>query len=190
MAQTQHHKAPLTGVERTFDRGDFIVSKTDLKGRITYANRLFMKMADMNEKDLIGTPHSVIRHPDMPRCIFKLLWDTIEAKKEIFAYVINRSKNGDHYWVVAHVTPTFDDKGNVSGYHSNRRGPDRNILNNTIIPLYKKLLDIESSVPSRKEGMQLSYNAIIDILRQKGVSYDEFFFSLQGGGNHTSSGRS
>jgi PAS domain-containing protein len=95
MPQKFEDNTVLTGVERTFDRRDFIVSKTDLKGRITYANRLFMRLASMEERDLIGTPHSVIRHPEMPRCVFKLLWDTIEAKREIFAYVVNRSKGGD-----------------------------------------------------------------------------------------------
>ena len=78
----------------------------------------------------------------MPRCVFKLLWDRISVdKKEIFAYVINRCANGDHYWVFAHVTPTFDDSGQVLGFHSNRRVPSRDVLNNTIIPLYKTLLE-------------------------------------------------
>lgn len=187
MANSKTEKVQLTGVERTFNKDDFIVSKTDIKGRITYVNRLFMQLADMTQSELIGAPHSIIRHPDMPRCIFKLLWDTVQDKREIFAYVVNRSKNGDHYWVIAHVTPTFDKDGEIIGYHSNRRVPDRNVLNNTIIPLYKNLLDIEKSASNTKDGMQLSYNAIMDILRTKGVSYDEFFFSLKGGNNNGNS---
>lgn len=178
----------LTGVERTFDRHDFIVSKTDLKGRITYANRLFMRLASMTERELIGTPHSVIRHPEMPRCVFKLLWDTIEAKREIFAYVVNRSRGGDHYWVIAHVTPTFDEAGAINGYHSNRRAPDPRVVRETIVPLYKNLLAIEASVPSRKEGMQRSFDALHDVLKKKGVSYDEFVFSLQGKGHSGGAG--
>ena len=75
----------VTGVERTFDKNEIIVSKTDLKGRITYVNRVFMTLADYTEKDLLDQPHSIIRHPEMPRCVFKLLWDTIEKdKKELF----------------------------------------------------------------------------------------------------------
>jgi hypothetical protein len=65
-----------------------------------------------------------VRHPRMPRCVFKLLWETIQSGQDIFAYVCNLARNGDHYWVYAHVTPTFDEKGSIIGYHSNRRAPD------------------------------------------------------------------
>ena len=75
----------LTGVERHFDDDEIIVSKTDLKGRITYGNRVFFRLAGYTEKECLGQPHSLIRHPEMPRCIFKLLWDTVEDKQEIFA---------------------------------------------------------------------------------------------------------
>ena len=74
----------LTGVERTFDDDEIIVSKTDLKGHITYANNVFLRLADMTEKEALGAPHSVIRNPEMPRAVFKLLWDTIQQGKEIF----------------------------------------------------------------------------------------------------------
>lgn len=169
----------LTGVERTFDKNEIIVSKTDPKGRITYTNRVFMKLADYSEKDLLGEPHSIVRHPDMPRCVFKLLWDTIETdKKEIFAYVVNRSANGDHYWVFAHVTPSLDVAGNILGYHSNRRVPDRKILNGTIIPLYEKLLEEEKRHSNRKDGMNSAYKMLVALLEEKGVGYDELIFSL------------
>ncbi len=121
----------------------------------------------------------MIRHPDMPRCVFKLLWDTLEAKKEIFAYVINMCKNGDHYWVFAHVTPSFDGSGNVNGYHSNRRVPDRGVLDGTIIPLYKQLLEEEQSHKNRKDGMNSSFQKLLNLLKEKGVDYDELIFALQ-----------
>ena len=66
---------------------DFIVSKTDLKGRITYTNKIFMKMAGYTEKELLGKPHNIIRHEDMPKAVFKLLWDMVQGKEEIFAFV-------------------------------------------------------------------------------------------------------
>lgn len=169
---------PLTGRERTFANDEVIVSKTDLKGRITYANRVFLRLADMTEKEAIGAPHSVIRNPTMPRCVFKLLWDTIQNGKEIFAYVVNRSQNGDHYWVLAHVTPSRDSSGNIVGYHSNRRVPDRRILDQTIIPLYRSLLQEEERHPNRKEGMQSAYNTLVNLLQEKKVAYDEFVLSL------------
>lgn len=168
----------LTGVERTFDDDEIIVSKTDLKGHITYANNVFLRLADMTEKEALGAPHSVIRNPEMPRAVFKLLWDTIQQGKEIFAYVVNRSKNGDHYWVLAHVTPSYDASGNIVGYHSNRRVPDRRILDDIIRPLYKDLLAEEAKHGNRKEGLDASTNMLLNILKEKGVGYDEFILTL------------
>ena len=168
----------LTGVERTFDDDEIIVSKTDLKGHITYANNVFLRLADMTEKEALGAPHSVIRNPEMPRAVFKLLWDTIQQGKEIFAYVVNRSKNGDHYWVLAHVTPSYDASGNSVGYHSNRRVPDRRILDDIIRPLYKDLLAEEAKHGNRKEGLDASTNMLLNILKEKGVGYDEFILTL------------
>ena len=113
-----------TGVERRFAEDEVIVSKTDLRGHITYANEVFVRVSGFREDELLGAPHSIVRHPDMPRCVVQLLWDRIAAWHEVFAYVLNMSKNGDHYWVHAHVTPTFDEQGKIVGYHSNRRVPD------------------------------------------------------------------
>ena len=169
----------VTGIEKIFEPDELIVSKTDLKGRITYANQLFLQLSGYNEEDLMGAPHSILRHPDMPRCVFKLLWDTVASGKEIFAYVVNRCANGDHYWVFAHVTPSFDlETGKIIGYHSNRRMPNRQIISDEIIPLYKMLKQIEDSHKNKKEGMHAAFNKLISILEEKGVGYDEFIFSL------------
>ena len=167
-----------TGVERKFGQDDIIVSKTDLKGRLTYVNDIFLDLASFAEEELIGAPHSIIRHPDMPRCVFRLLWDTVQAKNEIFAYVVNMSRNGDHYWVFAHVTPSFSSSGEVVGYHSNRRVPDRRILDETIIPLYQSLLAEEGKHADRKQGVEASTKMLTDILAQKEMAYDQFVFSL------------
>ena len=168
----------LTGVERFFEDDEIIVSKTNLKGRISYANNVFLRLSGMTEKETLGQPHSCIRNPNMPRCIFKLLWDTIQDGREIFAYVVNRSKNGDHYWVLAHVTPSRDGSGNVVGYHSNRRVAERRILDDTIIPLYKTLLEEERKHANSRDGLAASSNMITDLLNGGGVAYDEFIFSL------------
>ncbi len=167
-----------TGNERFFAEDEIIVSKTDLKGKITYANHLFFRLADYTEEELIGAPHSTIRHPEMPRCIFKLLWDTLQAGKEIFAYVVNRSKNGDHYWVFAHVTPSRDASGDIVGYHSNRRVPNREVLEGTIIPLYQQLLTEEQKHSSPKDGMAASEKMLMDLCKEKGVTYEELMFAL------------
>lgn len=170
-----------TGNERFFDKDEIIVSKTDLKGHITYANDVFLRMADMTEKQALGAPHSVIRHPEMPRCIFKLLWERIQDKEEIFAYVNNMSTKGDNYWVLAHVTPTFDEAGNITNFHSNRRVPGRKVLESTVMPLYKKLLEEENRHSNAKEGMNSAYRMLLALLEEQQTSYDEFVFSLATG---------
>lgn len=161
-----------------FDPDEIIVSKTDLKGRITYANDIFLKIAGYTEQECLGEPHSMIRHPEMPRCVFKLLWDTIQTNNEIFAYVVNRSKNGDHYWVFAHVTPSLDANGNVVGFHSSRRVPNPDTVKSTIVPLYKALLTEENKHSNKKEGMQAATQMILDLLNEKGLDYDKFIFSV------------
>jgi PAS domain S-box-containing protein len=167
----------LTGVERTFGRDEIIVSKTDPKGRIIYANQIFLNIAGYTEDEALGAPHSLIRHPAMPRCIFKLLWETIESGKEIFAYVLNRARNGDHYWVLAHVTPTFDSAGNIVSYHSNRRSPRRDAVAKAEA-LYRELLAIEQAHPDRKAGMDAAFQAMVSKLQAAGIPYDEFVFTL------------
>ena len=166
-----------TGIEIDWNDDDIIVSKTDLKGRITYANEVFVRLAKFSSAELIGQPHNIIRHPDMPRCVFKLLWDTLEQKKEIFAYVINMAKNGDHYWVFAHVTPSFDQNGNVVSYHSNRRKPKSDQVSK-IKALYSVLKTEEDKYDSPKEGMQAATNLLLKILQEKGLSYEEFILSV------------
>nr|WP_321445213.1 PAS domain-containing protein [uncultured Cohaesibacter sp.] len=168
----------LSGNERFFGDDDIIVSKTDLKGRLTYANKIFLDISGYREKEVLGQPHSMIRHPEMPRCIFKLLWSTLEQGKEIFAYVNNRAKNGDNYWVYAHVTPSCDKAGKIVGYHSNRRVPDRRILEEEIIPLYKDLVAKEKSTPNRKDGLHLAEAALNSRLAEHNIEYDEFVATL------------
>lgn len=166
-----------SGVERFFDEDDVIVSKTDLKGRITYANSVFIEISGYSENELIGASHNVIRHPEMPKCVFKLLWDRVQAGHEIFAYVVNLCKNGDHYWVLAHVTPTFDVAGRVIGYHSNRRVPERSAVEKAR-DLYARLLEVERSATDWRRGLAESTRRLNDVLRAQGVEYDEFAFSL------------
>ncbi len=168
----------VTGRERFFGDDDIIVSKTDLKGRILYANKLFMTLADLKETDCLDQPHSLVRHPDMPRTVFHLLWDTIQKGREIFAFVKNRAMNGDHYWVYAHVTPTIDGAGKVTGYHSTRRNPNRDVLQNKIIPLYAKLLQAENGAADRKAGLQRGLDVFTDVLKSESKAYDQFILTL------------
>lgn len=126
---------------------------------------------------MLGKPHNIIRHPDMPRCVFKLLWDTLKDRREIFAYVLNLAGNGDHYWVLAHVTPSLDVDGTVVGYHSNRRKPSNRQVA-AVSELYRSLVAEERRAADPRQGMQASLDLLTSTLRAKGLGYDEFVFSL------------
>lgn len=155
---------------------DFIVSKTDLKGRIEYANRIFMEFAQMTEQELLGQQHNIIRHPDMPRAIFKLLWDTVQSGKEIFAYVLNMAKDGSGYWVLANVTPVRNEKEEIVGYYSVRRKPTKKALE-FIAPIYKKMIEEEKRNEARNQ-IEASTKILHNLLQEKGMSYEEFVLSI------------
>ena len=168
----------LTGHEQKMTEDEIIVTKTDLDGKIKYGNRTFFKFAGYSENECIGTQHNIIRHPDMPRSVFKLLWDTLKSGEEIFAYVNNRSMNGDYYWVLAHVSPSKDSTGQVIGYHSNRRKPNEKVLKDVIEPFYDKLVQVERSAPSPKEGLLQGEKAIQSLLAEHKATFNQFIFSL------------
>ena len=167
-----------TDTEVFFREEEIIVSKTDLKGRLTYVNQQFCEIAIYTEAELMGQPHSVIRHPDMPRAVFKLLWDTILERREIFAYVKNMTKSGDYYWVFAHVTPSYDQDKNIIGYHSNRRVPDRDVLKKTIAPLYSAILQEENKHKNGQSALAAGFDFLTNFLKSKDTTYDALIFSL------------
>lgn len=170
-------KVKPSGRESHFGTDEIIVTKTDLKGRITYANDVFLRVSKYTSAEVVGQPHSMIRHPDMPRCIFKMLWDAIQSQQEIFAYVVNLASDGDHYWVLAHVTPSYDGQGNIVGYHSMRRKPDPAQIER-IKPIYRRLLEEERQPSNRKDGMISSHDHLLSMLQAQGMSYDRFVLSL------------
>jgi PAS domain S-box-containing protein len=170
------HTTP-TGRERHFAEDEIIVSKTDLRGIITYANDVFLRVSGYSESELLGAPHSILRHPEMPRCVFKLLWDTIKSGDEIFAYVLNLAKDGSHYWVFAHVTPSYDLSGQHVGYHSNRRVPYPDALEK-VRPLYAQLLAVEKRAANPNAGMEASFKMLVELLQSQNTDYSRFVFSL------------
>lgn len=166
--------AAATGIERMFGDNELIVSKTDLSGRITYANELFVSLSGYSRSELMGAAHSIVRHPDMPRGIFKLLWDLVSTGREVFAFVKNQSKNGDYYWVLAHVTPTVGGDGSIIGYHSNRRTPDRSAIE-AIEPVYAVML-AEERRHGKAAGAEASLHVLASELRAHNTSYDDLVF--------------
>jgi PAS domain S-box-containing protein len=163
--------------ELAFGDDEIIVSKTDLKGKILYANDVFCRLAEMRTRDVIGQPHSIIRHPSMPRSVFKLLWDRIAAGKEIFAFVKNMSRTGKFYWVIAHVTPSYDSNGQIIGYHSTRRKPSKRGVEE-ISQIYEKLLAEEQRHTNAKASLEAGSSLLDRMLVETGKSYDEFIWSV------------
>ncbi|PAF44499.1 PAS domain-containing protein [Helicobacter sp. 11S02596-1] len=150
-----------------------ITSKTDLKGKITYCNRDFLDYARYQESELIGKPHNIIRHPDMPKTVFKLLWDYIQNKKEIFAFVKNRNKEGNFYWVFANVTPSFDAEHNIIGYYSVRRKPNRAAVE-AISGIYAQMLAVEKT-----SGIPGGIKMLEELCEKTKKSYNQIVFDMQ-----------
>jgi PAS domain S-box-containing protein len=170
-------KVAPTGVERTFDADEIIVTKTDPRGVLTYANDVFLRVSALTEEEAIGQPHSLIRHPEMPRAVFKLLWDTLKNRQELFAYVVNLAADGAHYWVLAHVTPSVDPRGQLVGYHSSRRKPEPAAVQ-AATELYARLRAEERRHSSSPAALEASWSMLEKVLHDHGQTYDEFVWDL------------
>lgn len=152
---------PVTNVEREFRDGETIVSKTDLKGLITYVNPYYCEMSGYSEHESIGQPHNYIRHPDMPPEAFADLWNTLKAGRPWTGIVKNRCKNGDYYWVEANATP-IRENGQVVGYMSVRSKLDRSRIEATA-KVYQEIRDGKSQYKIR-EGKAVK-PGLLDFLR-------------------------
>lgn len=117
-------KILYTEIETPYPDGKLIVSTTDPKGVITHVNQAFIEMSGYTDAELIGAPHSILRHPDMPPAAFKDLWDTVKKGEKWQGFVKNLRKDGGYYWVKATVIPNVRN-GKVTGYTSVRRKPSR-----------------------------------------------------------------
>lgn len=170
------NKQEPTLQERLMRDDDFIISKTDLKGRISYCNRIFIEFSGYSEQELLGAQHNIVRHPDMPRGVFKFLWDTLGQQKECFAYVKNMSKDGGFYWVLANVTQNQNAQGQPDGYFSVRRKPARGAVS-ALADLYQLMLAEERRV-GPKDACAASLALLGDVLNQKKVSYEKFILSI------------
>ena len=164
--------------EIKLDEKRYIVSKTDPKGIITFANPYFCMICGYSELELLGQPHNIIRHPDMPRIAFKLMWDTIQQGKDFTAVVKNLAKDGRFYWVITEFTSKKDPvAGQITEYTAFRKAPPRSAIE-TIEPIYRALLDAE-----RNGGMQASQKALVDFLKSKGETYESWIAKVSGKSN-------
>lgn len=157
--------------ELFFDENDVIVSITDPKGVITYGNDIFFQMAESNRQELIGKPHNVIRHPDMPKVVFKLIWDRIKAGKEVYGFVKNQSKKGNYYWVYAFLKPVVED-GKVTKIISYRKQLNE-YAKKVIANVYSTLVEYEK-MHTLDESMQF----LLGYLNERNIDYDTFIERL------------
>jgi len=128
--------------EYTFQKG-LIISSTDLRGILTYANRKFCEISGYTRDELMGQNHNIVRHPDMPKSIFKELWDTIKDGKEWSGIIKNLRKDGKFYWVYSHITPIYKN-GEISGYTAARRPASESEIEEAATS-YMKKLELENS---------------------------------------------
>jgi PAS domain S-box-containing protein len=177
--RTEHRVVRPTGQERTFSNDELIVSKTDRRGVITYANDVFLRVSGYPAGEVLGRPHNVIRHPDMPKAVFALLWETLAARQELFAYINNLAADGAHYWVLAHVTPSYGRNGEVIGYHSSRRRPSPRAVAQ-MQPLYERLLAEERRQANAKAAVEASSRLLTELIAEQAESYEDLIWSIIG----------
>lgn len=166
------HPEP-TNKEIKLSNKRYIVSKTDAKGIIEYGNDYFVEVSGYSETELIGQPHSIVRHPDMPRVVFKMMWDRISKGRNIMAVVKNLAKDGSFYWVVTEFEPKVDPISNEILSHTafRKAAPQKAI--DTMMPIYQKLLEIE-----KDGGMEASEKYLRGFLEENNTTYDDFIDEL------------
>jgi len=165
-----------TDVEQEITSIDLIVSKSDEEGNITYVNPIFVKISGYKQGSLLDEPHSILRHPDMPKVIFKYLWDNIKQGNETSAFVKNLCKDGSFYWVIATVKIAKNPDGSFRNYMSTRKCITPT-AKETISALYAKLLATEKA-----DGVDASEKELNEFLSANGVtdsvSFNKFMLDL------------
>ncbi len=155
---------------------DMIISKTDPSGRITYANRTFMRISNFAERDLLGMPHNIVRHPDMPRGAYQLMWDTLNTGEEFFALVKNMTAEGHFYWVFANVTADLDSNDRLKGFFSVRRQAPKSAIRE-ITTIYEQMLRVEQQAgPGNAPKASASW--LLDHLQAQDTTYEHFVLGL------------
>ncbi len=158
--------------EIKFSKKKFIVSKTDLKGNIIFTNKNFTEVSGYSEAELVGAPHNILRHPDMPRAVFFVVWQALLAGQPISGIVKNLAKSGKYYWVIADLEPKFDLKGEMVALTAFRRAAPQDVIDATE-ELYATMLSIE-----KQHGMEKSLAYLEAFLEEHNLSYNEFIEEL------------
>ena len=157
--------------EINLDMSKVIMSKTNFKGVIQYVNNYFMEVSGYTEEELIGKPHNIIRHPDMPKVIFKIMWERLLKGESIYAAVKNLTKNGDFYWVLTKFETTFDKDGNITAHYARRKALPLEIRV-VFESLYKTIIAIE------KHDIKLAEETFLEVINDSGLTYDELILEI------------
>ncbi|WPO77445.1 PAS domain-containing protein [Flavobacterium sp. KACC 22761] len=166
-------KIAIIDKEVTWDKTQVIMSKTNAFGIIEYANEVFVDVSGYEDYELMGQPHNIIRHPDMPKVIFKVLWENLKQGKNFHAIVKNLAKSGRYYWVITDFEIAKDENGVIVNYFGRRQAVPHEVISLHIEPLYKKLLQIEAA-----SGVEFSEKYLIGFLEEKKRSYVEYIKEL------------
>lgn len=159
--------------EVSWDKTQTIMSKTDLYGTIEYANEAFVDVCGYEDYELMAQPHNIIRHPDMPKVVFKVMWDNIKQGNKFHGIVKNLAKSGRYYWVITDFEYMRDENGNIKNYIARRKAVPQTVISNHIEPLYKRLLQIEQA-----SGIDASEKYLIGFLEEKGMNYVDLVTNL------------
>ena len=159
--------------EIILDPSKVIMSKTDYKGVIQYANEYFMTICGYEEYELMGKPHNVIRHPDMPKVIFKFMWERLHKGENIYAIVKNLAKDGSYYWVMTTFETTYDEDGDILAHYARRKAVPIE-ARKTFEDLYKRIIKIEN------QNEEVAEKYFYGFIEDSGKTYDELFLSILG----------
>ncbi|WP_304336237.1 PAS domain-containing protein [Capnocytophaga leadbetteri] len=159
--------------EVQWDKTKTLISETDVKGTITNVNDVFCAVAHYSASELIGQPHNLIRHPDMPKLIFKLLWDNLKVGNNFVGVIKNLAKTGEYYWVVTDFEMRRDAMGNITHYIGRRKSVPEAAINNYLAPFYESLLKME-----KIGGVELSSRFFKNYLAKQGKDYIDFVISI------------
>lgn len=159
--------------EVQWNKAETIISRTDKYGTIDFANDTFCNVCGYSREELLGQPHNIIRHPDMPKIIFKVLWDNLLDGVNFHAIVKNLAKSGRYYWVITNFAITRDSSGNIISFLARRTSVPKGVVDEYIAPFYKKLLDLE-----KVGGMQASAAFVGEYLSKINKTYPEFIYEI------------
>ena len=156
-----------------WNKSQVVISETDVYGRITNVNDVFCNVCGYSPEEMIGQPHSIIRHPDMPKLVFKLLWDNLKVGNNFIGVIKNLAKSGEYYWVITDFEMRRDATGNITHYIARRKSVPKAVIENYVAPLYETLLKLE-----KVGGMELSTRFFKNYLAKQGKDYIDFIIDV------------